>query len=155
MSLGDLELGLPAPPHVLRRAIDRLPRALRFLGVGGIGLASDLTVFTAIMTIGHQPQPLLIRLISLAVATVVTWRLNRALTFARSGRRPRAEAARYAMVTLAAQGVSYAVFATLLLTFAAKYPQAAVIAGAAIGAVVSYNGHRLFAFAPHRPEPSK
>ena len=56
------------------------------------------------------------RLFSLAAATVVTWRLNRALTFDRSGRRQRDEAMRYAAVTAAAQGTSYAVFAALVLT---------------------------------------
>jgi hypothetical protein len=35
----------------------------------------------------------------------------------------------------------------------AVLPQAAIIVGAAIGAVISYNGHRLFAFAPHHPRP--
>jgi putative flippase GtrA len=152
MSVGDLELGLPARRGGLRRLIDRLPRPLRFLGVGGVGLLTDLTVFTAVMAL--SPHPLAIRLVSLAVATVVTWRLNRALTFARSGRRPHAEAVRYVLVTLVAQGISYAVFAALVIAVAARLPQAAVIAGAAVGALVSYNGHRLFAFSPQRPEPS-
>jgi hypothetical protein len=30
----------------------------------------------------------------------------------------------------------------------ASLPQAAILVGAACGAMVSYNGHRLFAFAP-------
>ncbi len=79
------------------------------------------------------------RLFSLAAATLVTWRLNRALTFDRSGRHQGEEALRYAAVTAAAQGTSYTVFAAL--------PQAALIAGALAGALISYNGHRLFAFA--------
>jgi putative flippase GtrA len=95
--------------------------------------------------------PPLVIVLSLALATLVTWRLNRALTFDRSGRRQHREALRYGIVTAAAQGTSYAVFAMLMLTFLAGQPQAAIIAGAACGALISYNGHRLFAFAPARP----
>jgi putative flippase GtrA len=87
--------------------------------------------------------------VSLAVATLVTWRLNRALTFDHSGRRPADEAMRYAIVAASAQGVSYAVFAALVVTVFAPTPQLAVIVGAAAGALVSYSGQKLFAFRPH------
>jgi len=130
----------------VRALAERLPRPLRFLAVGGIGLTTDLCVFTVIATYGHHP--LAIRVVSLAIATLVTWRLNRALTFDRSGRQQADEALRYAAVTAVAQGTSYAVFAALVLTVFAAVAQAALIAGAAVGAIVSYNGHRLFAFAP-------
>lgn len=125
-----------------------LPRPLRFLAVGAIGLATDFCVFTALM--GYAPRPLLVRLVSLAIATVVTWRLNRALTFDPSGRRQSNEAMRYVTVTVAAQGMSYAVFAALVLTVLSRLPQAALLIGAATAAIFSYNGHRLFAFAPQR-----
>ncbi len=130
----------------VRALAERLPRPLRFLAVGGLGLTTDLCVFTVIATYGHHP--LAVRLVSLALATLVTWRLNRALTFDRSGRQQADEALRYAAVTAVAQGTSYAVFAALVLTVFAAVAQAALIAGAAVGAIVSYNGHRLFAFAP-------
>lgn len=136
----------------LHRLIALVPRPLRFLGVGAVGLVTDLTVFTVIPA--HVQHPLLVRLISLAVATVVTWRLNRALTFDRSGRHQADEALRYAAVTAVAQGTSYGVFAALVLTVMRSYPQAAAIIGAAVAAIVSYNGHRLFAFAQHRGQGS-
>jgi len=56
---------------------------------------------------------------------------------------------RYLVVTAVAQGASYAVFAALVLTALAALPQLALMCGALVGALVSYNGHRLFAFAPH------
>jgi putative flippase GtrA len=138
----------------LRRVAERLPRPLRFLGVGGIGLIADLGAFTIIASFG--PHALLARLGSIAIATLVTWRLNRALTFDRSGRRAHEEAMRYAFVTAVAQGTSYVVFAALVLTILAWLPQAAIVTGAAIGALISYNGHRLLSFAPKsvRPHPS-
>jgi putative flippase GtrA len=145
MSVG---VELDAPQRVagdpVRALVARLPRPIRFLGVGGLGLITDFCVFTILM--GYAPRPLLIRLFSLAAATVVTWRLNRALTFDDSGRRQHDEAMRYAAVTTAAQGTSYAVFASLVLTVLGALPQAALIAGAVAGALISYNGHRLFAF---------
>jgi len=128
--------------------VRRFERLLRFIVVGCVGLATDLAVFTLIAASGHHP--LAVRLVSLSIATIVTWRLNRAFTFARSNRAQSEEALRYAIVTAAAQATSYAVFAALVLTVLAWLPQAALMCGAAVGAFVSYNGHRLFAFAPRR-----
>ena len=147
MGAGKLELGAPAPgrPDPLRALAEHLPRPLRFLAVGGIGLTTDICVFTIL--IGFAPRPLLMRLFSLAAATLVTWRLNRALTFDHSGRQQSDEALRYAAVTAAAQGTSYAVFAALVLSWFASIPQAALLIGAVAGALIAYNGHRLFAFA--------
>jgi putative flippase GtrA len=136
----------------VRALAERLPRPLRFVAVGCIGLATDLCAFTLIAA--HVPYPLAVRLVSLAVATLVTWRLNRMLTFARSHRAQHEEAVRYVIVTAVAQGTSYAIFAALLLTVLGALPQAALMCGAAVGAFVSYNGHRLFAFAPRKPTAS-
>ena len=133
----------------VRRLLEILPRPIRFLAVGGLGLITDLAVFTAV--IGHGVPPLAARLVSLAAATLITWRLNRAVTFDRSGRRPAHEAARYATVAAAAQAVSYALFAVLVVTVFRAIPQLAVLCGAAVGAAVSYAGQSLFAFRPSRP----
>jgi putative flippase GtrA len=143
MSVGTIERAADHDP--LRALAERLPRPFRFLGVGALGLATDFCLFTIL--IGYEPRPLLMRLISLAGATLVTWRLNRALTFDRSERKQHDEAMRYVIVTALAQGTSYAVFAALVLTVLGALPQAALVIGAAAGAVVSYNGHRLFSFA--------
>ncbi len=130
----------------VRKLVEILPRPLRFLAVGGLGLIIDLAVFTLVLA--QAPHPLLARLVSLAVATVVTWRLNRALTFDRSGRHPAEEALRYAAVAAAAQAMSYGVFAVLVLTAFAAAPQLALLTGAAAGALVSYSGQAQFAFRP-------
>ena len=129
----------------LRALAEGLPRPFRFLGVGTLGLTTDVCVFTILM--GYAPQPLLMRIFSLAAATLVAWRLN-ALTFNRSGRHQGDEALRYFTVTAVSQGTSYTVFALLVLTVLGGFPQIALLIGAAVGAVIGYNGHRLFAFAP-------
>lgn len=153
MSVSEFEFGaagarMTTERDPVRELVEVLPRPVRFLGVGGVGLITDLTVFTLIMQ--HAPHPLLARLVSLAVATIVTWRLNRALTFDRSGRRAADEAMRYAGVAAAAQGASYAVFAVLVIAGLSAIPQLAVIIGAGAGALVSYTGQTLFAFRPHQ-----
>jgi putative flippase GtrA len=137
-------------PDAVRAFAERLPRPARFILVGALGLITDIGSFTLVVNFGVPP--LLARLVSLSLATLVTWRLNRALTFERSGRRPHREAFRYAAVTAAAQGMSYAVFAILTLTLLSALPQLAIVIGAGCGALISYNGHRLFAFAPVTPE---
>jgi putative flippase GtrA len=143
--------GAPDAPHPdpVRRLAEALPRPLRFVGVGALGLITDLAIFTLI--IAHDPHPLLARLVSLAGATLVTWRLNRALTFDRSGRCPSDEALRYSAVAASAQAISYGLFAIVIVTLPAAPPQLAVLFGAAAGALVSYNGQALFAFRPRQP----
>jgi putative flippase GtrA len=148
MTVRNVELthAYPAADTDLRRLAARLPRVLRFMGVGMLGLTTDMLVFTLISL--YEPRPLLVRLVSISCATFVTWRLNRALTFDRTGRHQGHEALRYGAVTATAQTVSYTVFAILVLTALDWFPQAAMLCGAAAGALISYNGHRLFAFAP-------
>ena len=131
----------------VRALFAALPRPIRFLGVGGLGLTVDLAVFTFV--ISHEPHPLIARLLSLAVATLVTWRLNRALTFERTGRHPAHEALRYAAVAGTAQAASYSLFAVLVVALPNAAPQLALVAGAAAGALVSYCGQAFFAFRPH------
>jgi putative flippase GtrA len=158
MRMSDVEFGaaadaVPAPAasghDPVLQFVEGVPRLLRFLGVGAIGLITDLAVFTVVLE--HGLHPLLARLVSLAIATVVTWRLNRALTFDRSGHRPSREVMRYAVVAGCAQAVSYVTFAVLVVTVFAAMPQLAVIVGAAIGALFSYNGQALFTFRAHTP----
>jgi putative flippase GtrA len=133
-------------PGLLRRHIALLPRPLRFLCVGTAGLITDLSVFTAIPL--HATYPLAARLVSMAAATLVTWRLNRELTFDATGRRQHEEALRYAAVTTLSQGASFIVFSALVVTALRQVPQLALLAGAAAGAGIAYSGHLLFAFRP-------
>jgi putative flippase GtrA len=130
----------------IRQLANRLPRPLRFLAVGGLGITTDIGFFTLFAS--HGADALVARALSLGVATLVTWRLNRHLTFERSGRNQSSEALRYFAVTVTAQATSYAVFALLVISIIPTLPQLAIIVGAAIAALVSYNGHRLIAFAP-------
>jgi putative flippase GtrA len=149
MRLRTAELGTPPlETDRLRQWAEMLPRWMRFIGVGGLGLITDLGVLTIVMSFG--PHPLVARIVSLAAATLVTWRLNRALTFDRSDRHQSDESSRYVVVTIVAQGTSYTIFAALVLSVLRSVPQAALLIGAAAAAVISYNGHRLFVFSKGR-----
>ncbi len=99
-------------------------------------------------------HPLIARAFSLGLATLMTWRLNRHLTFAHSGRRQADEATRYAFVAAVAQGAGYAIFAALALTVFVKIPQIAILIGAAAVTLISYNGQRVIAFAPRKAASS-
>jgi putative flippase GtrA len=119
---------------------------MRFGIVGGTGLISDMLAFTVFFVlIGN---PFIARLLSLALATVVTWSLNRHLTFNIQDRKLGQEALRYAAVTVFAQGFSYSVFAGLVTFLPDIVPQLALVVGALAGAVLSFNGHRIVSFAP-------
>jgi putative flippase GtrA len=122
---------------------------LRFLGVGVVGLAVDASIFSALDHLYVAPE--VSRAASLAVATAVTWRLNRRHTFGASGRRLPVEALRYAAVTLVAQGFSYAVFLALVYEVPALPRLFSLLVGAGLAAFVGFAGHKIFAFAPARP----
>ncbi len=132
--------------QVIRDVLPRLPAIVRFAMVGGTGLLTDMLAFT----VAHHfvGNPFTARLFSLAVATAVTWTLNRHLTFEIQDRAVSNEAMRYCLVTLIAQGFSYSVFATLVTLLPHVVPQVALLAGALAGALLSFNGHRILSFAP-------
>jgi len=135
------------------RLIARAPKGLfRFLSVGMVGLASHTIVFTVLFKFDAPRSAAWFA--GLVVATLVTWQLNRRLTFVSTGRPRRAEVARYALVTGVAQTVSYCAF-LFTCTVATKIPPSiAVIVGAVVATLFSYTGQRFFTFAPHKAAPT-
>jgi len=141
----------PALVRLARRALSLAPRGLgRFLIVGVGGLTVDIAVLWLMERagLGHAVA----RAISLGVATVVTWALNRQFTFGDSGRDARAELGRYALVALVAQSVNYLVFLGVCAAWPMVNHSLAAFGGAVVATVFSYSGQRFFTFAPGRPE---
>jgi putative flippase GtrA len=131
------------------RLSQRIPQGLvRFLSVGMVGLATHTGVFTLLYRLGVAKSPAWFA--GLALGTLVTWQLNRRLTFTASGRRRRAEVTRYALVTAVAQGVSFGVFHAVGAFAPAVPAPIALMIGAAIATLFSYSGQRFFTFAPPR-----
>lgn len=140
------------PSATAARPLERLLRhALpRFLLVGCVGLATDAAGYSVLAASGASDGPA--RALSLAVATLVTWRLNRRFTFAASGRRSLGEGARYAGVALCSQGFNWGLFLGIRATVPALPPLAALALSAASAAAFSFAGQTLVTFAsPGRP----
>ena len=124
----------------------RLPAGMvAYLGVGVVGRLVNLSLLWLLERAGLALQAALA--ISLVVATVTTWLLNRRHTFAASGRPAHHEALRYFGVAALAQSVSYGVTlagAALLPTLPHTVD---AFAGAVIATLFSYTGQRFFTFA--------
>jgi putative flippase GtrA len=143
-SLGELLLAmerrLPLPPICWRIA--------RFLSVGLVGLGVDAGLFASLFAEGAGAP--VGRAVSLALATIVTWWLNRQVTFAPSGRSALNEALRYAMVAVLAQGFNYVSFLFLLQITQTSRPLLCLVASAVMTAAFSFTGQSLFAFSRSR-----
>ncbi|NNM74929.1 GtrA family protein [Enterovirga aerilata] len=142
--------GATAASAPLRRPLAEHPLP-RFLAVGGIGFSVDAFVFSLAAAAGAADW--LARAVSLAVATIVTWRLNRRFTFRPSGRRSEAEAMRYAGVALCAQALNYGLFLALRAVAPALWPVAALAASAGSAAGFSFAGQALVTFRPRGTTP--
>lgn len=118
--------------------------AARFLAVGGAGLAVDASLFAAASGAGAADWSA--RAVSLGLATVVTWRLNRRFTFGASRGSAAAEGARYALVAAGAQGFNYALFLGLRAGAPWLPALGALVASAAAAAAFSFCGQRFFTF---------
>jgi putative flippase GtrA len=119
---------------------------VRFLTVGTAGLAVDAGLFALFAHNGVAEAGA--RALSLAAATLLTWQLNRRFTFTASGRHGGDELTRYATVALSAQALNYATFLMLRHAVPVLPAMAALLCGAALAAVFSFTGQRLFTFAP-------
>jgi putative flippase GtrA len=160
-----------------------IPKGLhKFLGVGLVGLAIHFTLFSLIDKLDTSPfilsfisglrrvigdgwlfhmiwtmnaQHSFAWLISLTIATAVTWTLNRKFTFVSTGRKLHHEAFRYAIVTIVSQTVAFLVFHGLVELAKWLWPQVDLLVGAAAATVISYAGQRLFTFAPHKDKAAE
>ncbi|MGI3901692.1 MAG: GtrA family protein [Janthinobacterium lividum] len=135
--------GRPAST-ILEAGSAELRRFALYLGVGSTGLGVDAALFAAFHGAGSSPAAA--RAVSLAVATLVTFALNRRFTFVSSGRQARRDLARYVGVTFMAQGFSYGIFLGLLAMAPTLPSLIALVAGAAPVALISFAGQRLFTF---------
>ena len=128
---------------------ERPPKGLlKFLVVGVTALAVHTATFTAVLQFDANKS--IAWLAGLVTSTLVAWSLNRKHTFSPSGRSHREEVSRYALVTLVAQGISFAVFHLASRAAPDIWPQACLLAGATVATLFSYSGQRFFTFAPQR-----
>jgi putative flippase GtrA len=116
-----------------------------FLLAGALALITDgalLEIQTRIMGL----DPLLARPFAIAVAMVVSWLINRNVTFAVQAPPSRREFVRFAAVSWTAQVVNYLLFATLLVMRPATPALLALVLASLVAMFISYFGFRYRVF---------
>lgn len=136
------------PPHTLPRAAAQVSRTRHyggFLTAGLAALATDAAILV-LLTEGAGLSPYIARLVSISIAMVVSWQINRRITFAVTSPPTLHEFARFAAVSWFAQAVNYAAFAALIAWWPSLWPVWALIAASALAMFVSYAGFRFGVF---------
>ncbi|MDM7831776.1 GtrA family protein [Cellulomonas edaphi] len=157
-------VGAPVPgppaPAALRWVMLRA-RALeitRFLSVGAVAFVVDLGLFNLLrFGPGHvlEAKPLTAKLISVAVATLVSWLGNRHWTFAEHATPQRGRE----LLVFAVINVLCALIPVLTLAFShytldlvsPAADNVSTVIGIAIGTVLRYLGYKRWVFTGHRP----
>lgn len=116
----------------------------KFGGVGGLTFLVDAGITTALIHYGWDAFSA--RLIAIAIAMFIAWRLNRAFTFGASDTSQTSEGGRYLLVALGAAAVNYAAYSALILLVPKIIPFIAVALATGVSMVVSYLGFSRFTF---------
>ena len=116
-----------------------------FVLAGGTAFVTDVSVLHVLDTwVGLSP--FLARVPSIMVAMVVSFLINRTITFAVPGR-PRAdEFLRFAAVGWMSSALNYAVYAGVLVLRPGTWPGAATVIATAVAMITSYLGMRVAVF---------
>jgi putative flippase GtrA len=126
-----------------------MTRDLRHYGgflLGGLcALAVDVGVLHLLTDLFGAPA-LAARPFSIMCAMVVSWWINRTVTFAVERKPTVAEFLQFAAVVWFAQAVNYAVFAAIMLALPDTAPAVAVAAASLVSMCVSYMGYRFGVF---------
>ena len=115
-----------------------------FVLAGSAAFVTDVVVFQA-LAVGLSTPPLLARSVSIPIAMVVSWLINRTITFAMAGPPRLSEFLKFASVASISSLINYAVFAAIL-QWAPGRNLAAIVAATAIAMLASYAGMRLGVF---------
>jgi putative flippase GtrA len=131
-----------------RRLIALALKLGAFAIAGGSGFAIDMLATHVLIYAGLGG--LLARACGIAIAMVVTYAINRGLTFraeASTGTTAvAAEGARYGLVAVATSILNWAVFAGVILLWPGTPTALAITAGSLVAMVASYVGFDRFAF---------
>lgn len=123
-----------------------------FLLAGVCALIADTAVLTCLTRL-FDVSPFIARPFGIALAMVVSWLINRTITFDASAPPSLTEFTRFAGVSLTSQCVNYAVFASLLLMNPTLMPELALFMACFVSMFVSYVGFRFGVFGSAGPRP--
>jgi dolichol-phosphate mannosyltransferase len=118
---------------------------LGFLASGTAAFVTDAAVLKGLL-LATALSPLIARLVSIAVAMVVGWRMHRRFTFAPHPGGPLREFLRFASVGWSAAAVNYLSFAALILLWHAMPPLLAMTVSSVLAMGWSYLGYRFLVF---------
>ncbi len=126
-----------------------------FVIAGLLALAADMLILEALILAGLHP--LIGRPFAISLAMVVSWLVNRTITFAVPGPPSFREYARFAAVSWTSQAVNYTIFGAILIARPATPPLLAVVMASFVSMFVSYFGFRygVFSHGPASARPSK
>jgi putative flippase GtrA len=116
-----------------------------FILAGGLAFATDAIVLEA-LTRGAGWNPLIARPVGIALAMIVSWLINRTVTFPVCKPATVREFAAFAAVSWMAQAVNYGVFAALLQIASTMRPVVALAIACLVSMIVSYAGFRFGVF---------
>jgi putative flippase GtrA len=122
-----------------------------FVSAGLAALAVDDGMLH-ILTTGAGLSPFLARPFGIFVAMIVSWAINRRVTFAVAAAPGWAEFTRFAAASFAGQVVNYLVFAAILVAYPAAHRTLAIVAASVVAMFVSYVGFKYGAFRAAHPK---
>lgn len=120
-----------------------------FVLAGVSALATDTAVL-AVLTRLAGLSPFIARPFGIGLAMVVSWWINRTITFAAPSPPSFLEFSRFAGVSVTSQIVNYAVFAAVLLAVPGLMPELALLSACFVSMFVSYIGFRFGVFGAAR-----
>ena len=116
-----------------------------FLLAGGLAFLTDVGVFQ-LLHAGLLVAPLIARPLSISVAMVVSWAINRTVTFPMPGPPHLAEFLHFAALAWVAAAFNYAVFAGVLWQEPAIWPPLAIFIASLAAMALAYANMRFSVF---------
>ena len=116
-----------------------------FVLAGVLALLTDALILHGLYT-GLGLSPYLARLPAIACAMIVSWLINRTITFAATDPPSLREFAKFAAVSWFAQLINYVVFASILMAMPGISPLAALVTASLVAMFASYLGFRFGVF---------
>jgi len=116
--------------------------------VGAVGFLVDAGILSALVR-GFQVTPVIARLVSFPCAVLVTWYLNRTLTFSgKASTRMVREWFRYMLVSSAGNFLNFIVYLSCVRFsgFMYAWPELALVIASLVAMLFNFNGARLYAF---------
>jgi putative flippase GtrA len=118
-----------------------------FVLAGLMAFTADAAILEALMR-GAALSPFLARPVGISVGMVISWLVNRRVTFAVRTRPTAAEFLHFAAVSWTAQVVNYLIFAAILALVPGTPPFIALVVASAFSMFYAYSGFRYVVFRP-------